>query len=192
MLDGRKIYRKVLKYSMKIISKLKNWLIVLPMIPVAVGGVSKGIDILKHDIIGLPKNSEERHIQHLVKYHFNSNETPKSATIDRNDGSKIIIQDYSDGCTTMKKISKEGLPSGFKIIPESEKEENFGWNDNNIVYAGKSQKLNLGSHRDDLNYKEKMIENKIERTYGDGCVLIGFIDEYGNVNKWEWIKYKHK
>ena len=92
----------------------------------------------------------------------------------------------------MKKISKEGLPSGFKIIPESEKEESFGRNDNNIVYAGKSQKLELGSHRDDLNYKEKMIENKIERTYGDGCVLIGFIDEYGNVNRWEWIKYKHK
>ncbi len=175
---------------MEIISKLKNWLIVLPMIPVAIGGVSKGIDILKFDIIGLPKNSEERYIQHMVKYHFANNETPKSATIERDDGSKITIQDYLDGCTTMKKISKDGLPSGFKIIPAEGKEDDLGMYDDGVAYAGQ-QRLDLRVHKNDLNYTEKVIGNRIERTYGDGCLLVGLIDEYGNVT-WEWVRFKHK
>lgn len=177
---------------MEIISKLKNWLIVLPMLPVAIGGVSKGVDILKFDILGLPKNSEERYIQHMVKYHFANNETPKTATIDRDDGSKIMIQDYLDGCTTMKKISKDGLPSGFKIIPAEGKEDSLGMYGGGVAYAGQQQKLDLGAHKDDLNYNEVVKDNKIERTYGDGCVLVGYIDEYGNVGGWVWVKNKHK
>lgn len=176
---------------MKIASILKNWLIVLPMIPVAVGGVSKGIDILKHDIIGLPKNSEERYIQHMVRSHFVEDENSKSTTIETNNGNKVIIQVFSDGCVTMKRISRDGLAGGFKIIPEPGKEDNLSRNENGIAYAGQTG-IDLGSHRNDVNYKEKIDDRKIIREYGDGCILIGHIDKYGNVKNWEWTKYKHK
>ncbi len=162
------------------------------MIPVAVGGVSKGIDVLKYDIIGLPKNSEEKYIQHMVRSHFTEGENSKSTTIEMDNGSKLIVQIFKDGCITMKRISRDGLPGGFKIIPEPGKEDNLSKNENGIVYAGQKTRINLGSHRDDINYNEKIINKKIIREYGDGCVLIGSIDSYGNVNNWEWVKYKHK
>lgn len=175
---------------MEVISKLKNWLIVLPMIPVAIGGVSKGIDILKFDILGLPKNSEERYIQHMVRSHFAEGEGSKSTTIEMESGNKIIVQVFKDGCVTMKRVSKDGLAGGFKIIPEPGKEDSLSRNENGVAYAGQV-KIDLGSHRDDVNYNEKMTDKKIIREYRDGCVLIGYIDKYGNVKNWEWIRYNH-
>ena len=175
---------------MEIISKLKNWLIVLPMIPVAIGGVAKGVDILKYDIVGLPKNSEEKYIQHMIRSHFVEGENSKSTTIEMDNGNKVIIQVFKDGCVTMKRISKDGLASGLKIIPEPEREDSLSKNEGNIAYAGMS-KVDLGAHRNDSNFKEHIKSNEIVRVYNDGCVLIGRLSKLGNIDRWEWVKYQH-
>lgn len=172
-------------------SKFKNWLILIPMIPVAIGGIAKGLDIFRYDILKFPKNSEERYIQHMVRSHFIEGESSKSTTIEMENGSKIIVQVFKDGCVTMKRISKDGLAGGFKIIPEPGEEDNLSRNENGIVYAGQTE-INLGSHRNDINYEEKIIDKRIIRKYNDGCVLVGHIDKYGNVKNWEWTRYKHK
>lgn len=177
-------------FNMEIISKLKNWLIILPMIPVAVGGVSKGLDILKYDIVGLPKNSEERYIQHMVRSHFVEGENSKSTTIEMESGNKIIVQVFKDGCVTMKRISTDGLASGFKIIPEPGKENDLSKNENGIAYAG-VPKVDLGVHRNDSNFRENMKNNNVIRIYNDGCVLVGYMGKLGNIDRWEWVKYNH-
>ena len=105
-------------------------------------------------------------------------------------GNKVIIQVFKDGCVTMKRVSKDGLASGLKIIPEPEREDNLSRNEGNIAYAG-MPRVDLGVHKNDPNFKEHIKSNEIVRVYNDGCVLIGRLSKLGNIDRWEWVKYQH-
>ena len=173
-------------------SKFNKWLLLIPMIPASMAGISKGVDIFRYDILNQPRNSEERNIQHMIRYHFGEGEDSKSTTLEAQNGSKAIVHLFNDGCITMKRITREGLPSGLRIIPDPEKENDISLYDSNVAYAGAPRaEVDLGAHSGDSKYKENMRDGKIEREYSDGCVLVGYIGKYGNVDKWEWVRYKH-
>src|SRR3989304_6257863 len=98
-------------------SRVKGRLVIIPMIPIVAGGIAKGIDIFRYDILKLPRNIEERHLGHMLRSHFTEGESFKSTAIEMQKGNKVVVQVFGDGCVMMRRISKEGLISGLKIIP---------------------------------------------------------------------------
>lgn len=179
---------------MKIANNLSTWLAILGALPLAVGGVSKGIETFKFDLFGMPRNDEEVFVKHMVSDHVLGNENAQTTTIPVTDG-VIIVNVFKDKCVVVKRKTGDGMVTAMKVLPDPEKAEKikeiYSDYDNGVAYA-MAAPFYFGVHKQDCDYKERKSDGGILRTYSDGCVLRYEFDKYGNSKGWEWVQYKHK
>lgn len=179
---------------MKIANNVSTWLAVLGAIPLAVGGISKGIDIFRYDVFGMSRNDEEVFVKHMTSDHLLDNEHAQTTTIPVADG-VIIVNVFPDKCVVVKRKTFDGMVTAMKVLPDPEKAEKikeiYSDCNNGVVYAMVAP-FYFGAHKQDNNYKEQKSDGGILRTYSDGCVLRYEFDKYGNSKHWEWVEYKHK
>lgn len=179
---------------MKLTNSLSTWLAILGALPLAVGGVSKGIDTFKFELFGMPRNDEEVFVKHMTSDHLLDNEHAQITTIPVTDG-VIIVNVFPDKCVVVKRKTADGMVTAMKVLPDPEKAEKikeiYSDCDNGVAYA-MAAPFDFGAHKQDCDYKEEKQGAAIARSYNDGCVLRYEFDKYGNSKNWIWIKYQHR
>lgn len=178
---------------MKIANNVSTWLAIFGAIPLAVGGISKGVDTFRYDIFGVPRNDEEIFVRHMASDHLLDNEQAQTTVIPVSDG-VIIVNVFPDKCVVVKRKTDEGMVTAMKVLPDPEKAEKikelYSDSDNSVAYA-MAAPFDFGVHKQDYNYKEEKQGASVLRTYGDSCVLRYEFDKYGNSKNWTWLKYRH-
>ena len=178
---------------MKITNSISTWLAILGALPLAVGGISKGVDTFRYDLFGVPRNDEEVFVKHMTSDHLLDNEHAQTTIIPVTDG-MVIVNVFPDKCVVVKRKTSEGMVTAMKVLPDPEKAEKikeiYSDSDNGTAYA-MAAPFDFGAHNKDYGYKEEKRGAAIVRTYGDGCVLKYEFDKYGNSKGWTWVKYKH-
>lgn len=177
---------------MKIANNVGTWLAIFGAIPLAIGGITKGIDLLRYDLLGKAHNDEEVYIRHMIADHLQISEATKTTTIPISDG-YLIISVYRDKCVVVKRETEDGMVTKNTVLPDPDKAEKIKKmysNSGNLVYA-MSPSFDFGYHKRDSNYRENQKGREIFRLYNDGCVLAYSYDDYGNTGNWHWKVYKH-
>ncbi len=178
---------------MKITNSLSTWLAIAGMLPMGVGGIAKGVDILRYDFLGKAHNEEEVYVRHMTSDHLLDNEHAQTTKIPVTDG-VIIVNVFPDKCVVVKRKTSDGMVTAMKVLPDPEKAEKIKeiYSDcsNGVAYA-MAAPFDFGAHKQDCDYKEEKQGVAIVRSYGDGCVLRYEFDKYGNSKNWVWVKYKH-
>lgn len=173
--------------------KITNIIALMTAIPLVLGGITKGVDMVKYNLLGKAHNDEEVYVRHMKADHLYTDEKPAITNIQIPDGGLARFLAYSDGCIVIKRQTEDGMTTGNKIFvkPEyAEKIKEMYSDSGNIAYAG-MQKFDFGVHKGDLNYKEEKKRTIVIRYYRDGCNLGYEIDDYGNTASWRWLLYKH-
>ena len=162
-------------------------------IPLTIGSVSKGVEILKYDLLNMPENDEEIYMRHSISDHLLDNEHAQTTIIPVTDGI-IIVNVFPDKCVVVKRKTNEGMVTAMKVLPDPDKAEKikeiYSDSDKGMAYAMAAQ-FDFGAHNKDYGYKEEKQGAAIDRTYGDGCTLRYEFDKYGNSRNWTWVKYNH-
>ena len=178
---------------MKIANNVSTWLAIFGALPLAIGGISKGIDTFRYDLFGVPRNDEEVFVKHMTSDHLLDNEQAQTHVIHVTDG-VIIVNVFPDKCVVVKRKTGDGMVTAMKVLPDPEKAEKikeiYSDSDNGTAYA-MAAPFDFGNHKQDYDYKEEKRGAAIVRSYSDGCVLSYGFDKYGNSRGWEWIKYRH-
>ena len=162
------------------------------MIPLGIGGITKGIDLLKYDLLGKARNDDQVYIRHMISDHLQSEEDAKTTTIPLDNGF-LIINIYKDKCVIVKRKTVDGMITKNTVLPDPdriEKIKEMYSSSRGIAYA-MSPAFDLGYHRRDYNYKEKQDGKDIYRVYNDKCLLVYSLDAYGNTVNWRWRAYNH-
>lgn len=173
-------------------NKISTWLAILGAIPLAVGGITKGIDLLRYDLLNKAHNDEEIYTRHMIADHLQTSETVKTTTLLVN-GGYLVINIYKDKCVVVKRETEDGMVIKNTVLPDPEKAEkikNMYSNSGNLAYA-MSPPFDFGHHRKDYGYEEKKKGAMIYRIYRDECVLSYSYDNYGNTINWRWEVYRH-
>lgn len=177
---------------MKIANNLTTWIAILGSLPLAAGGISKGIDIVRHDLIGIARNEEEAFQRHLMSDHFMSEEKAYCDVISAKNGF-VVVNMFPDGCVTIKRKDENGNIVSMKVLPEPGKVDKIKeiYSDNSgIVYASEVP-FKFGVHLGDFDYVESKKGSSVLRVYGDSCILRYEFSIYGASQRWKWIRYNH-
>lgn len=178
---------------MKIANNLTTWLSIPPLIAVALGGITKGVETFRYDLFGAPRNDEEAYVLHMASDHLLDNETAQTTSIPVSDG-VIIVNVFPDKCVVVKRKTEDGMVTAMKVLPDPERaqkiKELYSDTDNGVAYA-MAAPFDFCAHKHDSDYKEEKRGATIVRTYSDGCVLRYEFDKYGNTKNWTWVKYNH-
>ena len=160
------------------------------------GGIPKGYDFVKYDLLKKPHNEQEAFTRHLMNEHVLNDEVCKTATLDARDGF-AAISIRPDDCIVIKRKDSYGNVIDMKLLPPPDRADKIKamYSDNcGIAYASEIP-FDFGVHQGGFDYVQSKKDTKngvsILRVYKDGCTLRYRIDTYGYVKDWQWISYKH-
>lgn len=161
------------------------------------GGIPKGVDFIKYDVLGKVHNFDEACMRHLISDHLSIEEECKSVTLNAREGfASITIR--PDDCIVIKRKDNYGNIMSSKLLPDPKMvdkiKELYSFNDYSVVYASETS-FDFGVHKGAFDYAEieKVVKSEmvVIRTYTDRCVLRYNLDRSGFVKNWVWIKYRH-
>ncbi len=176
-------------------TNIKLWIGVVILLPTMFAAFSKIKDSIKYDVLGKPKNNEERLVNHMAKAHLFANDTPTlDKKIELSGNREINVKAYSDECVVTSKKDSTGKIVGFKILADSKLIDSLSINKRLLpeAYAG-MQPFSFGVHANDDVYLESFGKRRgqVLRVYKDGCILTYMMDKYGNTHTWRWKEYNH-
>lgn len=178
---------------MKIANNLTTWLTIAGMIPLGIGGITKGIDLLRYDLLDKAKNDEEIYIRHMIADHLQTSEITKTYPIPIEGGGRLLVNVYKDKCGVVKRETEDGMITKNTVFPDPDragKIKEMYSSSNGLAYA-MAPPFDFGYHRKDKGYEENKKGNVVYWKYQDGCVLSYRYDDYGNTKDWRWEVYNH-
>ncbi len=182
----------------------KSWkqlaVAILLVLPMVFSGITQMKNWVQYDLLGNPRNNEERLVSHMTTHHLFTNDTPLlEQPIDVGDGEKVMIRAYADKCVVTSKTDKYGKVLGFKILADPELIDRLTSHPIKIMteaHAGYAQRFEFGFHRNDNRFIDNRGRHRGEviRTYLDKykCRLSYMVDKYGNTHSWRWLEYNHR
>lgn len=157
------------------------------------GGVPKGYDFIKYDLLGIARNDAEAFTRHLMDEHVMTDEVCKTATLDAREGfASLTVR--PDDCFVIKRKDSYGNIVDMKLLPPPDRADKIKtmYSDScGIAYAGETP-FDFGFHKGGFDYDESKKGSSILRVYKDGCTLRYEYSIYGSTQKWQWIKYDHQ
>ena len=176
---------------MKIVSNLTQ-VITVAVSLFAGGGIPKGYDFIKYDLMGKPHNDAEAFNLHLMDEHMLKDEVCKTATLDAREGF-AAISIRPDDCIVVKRKDSYGNVLDMKLLPppdRAEKIKEMYSSNSGIAYAGEKP-FDFGYHKGGFDYVQSQKGSSILRVYKDSCVLRYEFNKYGTTQRWQWVKYQH-
>lgn len=183
--------------TVSLTSKISKWLAIFAAIPLAIGGIVQGIDVVQYKFLGKAHNLDEVLMRHFKEDHLLSDEIPKITNIQIEGGGLIRIAAYKDKCVGAKRQESDGMMTKLTVLPHPEYVakliELYAKGNGGIAYAAMNEMkgFDFKAHKGDMSYTEGKKRTIIIRIYRDGCELGYELDDYGNSDKWRWIMYKH-
>ncbi len=176
-------------------TNFKLWIGVIILLPAMFGALAKLRETVLYNLIGKPRNNEERLVSHMAKAHLFANDTPTlDKKIDLGGNRQLSIKAYNDECVVASKTDSTGKVVGYKILADSKLIDSLSINKRLLpeAYAG-MQPFSFGIHANDDVYLESFGNRRgqVLRVYKDGCILTYMMDKYGNTHTWRWKEYNH-
>lgn len=176
---------------MKIASNLTQVLTVAVSL-FAGGGIPKGYDFIKHDLMGIARNDAEAFTRHLMDEHVLSDEVCKTATLDAKEGfASLTVR--PDDCFVVKRKDAYGNIVSMHLLPppdRADKIKEMYSSNSGIAYAGEAP-FDFGFHKGGFDYVESKKGSSVLRVYKDSCTLRYEYSIYGATQRWQWVKYQH-